>query len=152
MERRMKPRRGTEFHAELMVPTDMHLCLLYTYGDQTADMSTVRRWVLCFSRGNCGSLPLMQTVTSAACKLLFITGKNAQVMAVTMLKKCFVAENLLHQSTVLLFVSVAVSMEINEALLSEYPIYLNSPNFCTDIPSPVKQLTPKPAGQKIPWK
>lgn len=111
----MKPRRGTEFfHAEIMAPTDIHLCLLNTYGDQTAAVSTVRRWVLCFSRGNCGSLPVVQTVLSAAHKLLFITGKNAQGTALTTLKKCFVAENVLHQSVVLLFPSVAVSVEINK--------------------------------------
>jgi len=53
-----------------------------------------------FSSGNSDSgLPLLvQIVMSAACRLLFTAGKNAQLMVVTMLKKCFLAEDLLYQT------------------------------------------------------
>jgi len=37
---------------EKMAPTDTYWCLLNVSGDQTVDVSTVRRWVVCFSRGN----------------------------------------------------------------------------------------------------
>ena len=52
------------------------------------DVSAVRQWVVCFSSGdsNSGSPMLVQTLTSMACRLLFITGKNAQLMVVTVLK------------------------------------------------------------------
>ena len=50
MEVCMKQRGGTEFlHAEKIVPTDIHHCLLNTDGDQSVDVSTVRQWVMCFS-------------------------------------------------------------------------------------------------------
>ena len=53
MEVCMKQRGGTEFlHAEKIVPTDIHHCLLNTDGDQSVDVSTVRQWVMCFSSGN----------------------------------------------------------------------------------------------------
>jgi len=56
------------------------------------------------------SPPLMQIFTSAACRLLFITGENVQLMVVTVEKPCFVA---LSKSVIMLFVSVVISMEIN---------------------------------------
>ena len=34
---------------EEVVPIDIHQCLLIIYGDQTVDVSTVRRWVVYFS-------------------------------------------------------------------------------------------------------
>jgi len=37
---------------------DIHQHLLNAYGDQTVDVSTVRRWVVCFSSGNSRS-PLL---------------------------------------------------------------------------------------------
>ena len=49
----MKQRCVTEFlHAEKMAPTDIHWCLLNVDGNQKVDVSTVRRWVVCFSSGN----------------------------------------------------------------------------------------------------
>ena len=43
-----------------------------------------------------------QIFIRAACRLLFVTGENAQLMVVTMLEKqCFVAENLLDQIVLL---------------------------------------------------
>ena len=51
-------------HVEKLAPTDIHQCLLTIYGDRTVDVSTVRQWVV----------------------LLFITGKNAEIMVVTALK------------------------------------------------------------------
>ena len=45
--------RGVPFlHVEKMAPIDIHWCLLYVYGDQTVDVSTVRQWVVRFSRSN----------------------------------------------------------------------------------------------------
>ena len=53
MEVRMKQRCVTEFlHAEKLAPTDIHQCLLNVSGDQTVDVSTVRRWLVCFSSGD----------------------------------------------------------------------------------------------------
>jgi len=53
MEVHMKQRCVIEFlHAEKIAPNDIHRRLLNVYGDQTVDVSTVRRWVACFSSGN----------------------------------------------------------------------------------------------------
>ena len=35
-----------------LAPTDIHQCLLNVYGDLTKDVSTLRWWVVCFSRCN----------------------------------------------------------------------------------------------------
>jgi len=45
-------------------------------------LSTMRQWVVCFSSGDVdsGSHLLMQTFRSTACRLLFITGENTQLM------------------------------------------------------------------------
>jgi len=40
----MKQRCVTEFlHSEKMAPTDIHQCLMNVYGDQTEDVSRVKR-------------------------------------------------------------------------------------------------------------
>jgi len=53
MEGRMKQRCVIEFlHAEKIAPNDIHRHLLNVYGDQTVDVSTVRRWVARFSSGD----------------------------------------------------------------------------------------------------
>ena len=53
MEVRMKQRCVIEsLHAEKNVPNDIHWHLLSVYGDQTVDVSTLRRWVACFSSGD----------------------------------------------------------------------------------------------------
>ena len=51
-------------------------------------MSTVRQWVVHFSSSDCnsGSLPLVQISASAACRLLFTAGENAQLVMMTVLK------------------------------------------------------------------
>ena len=69
-----------------MAAIDIHQCLLNVSGDQTVDVNTVRQWVVCFSSGDCGSPPLVQVFTNAACRLLFIAGENAELMVVSMLK------------------------------------------------------------------
>ena len=52
MEVCMKQRYVIEFlHAEKMAPNDIHQRLLNIYGDQTVDVSTVRRQVVRFSSG-----------------------------------------------------------------------------------------------------
>ena len=38
---------------------------------------------------------------SAACRLLFIAGENAELMVMTVMKECFVAENLSYQMVLL---------------------------------------------------
>jgi len=49
----MKQRCVIEFlHAGKIAPNDIHRRLLNVYGDQTVDVSTVRRWVACFSSGD----------------------------------------------------------------------------------------------------
>ena len=60
-----------------------------------------------------GSPPLVQILSSTEYRILFITGENAQLIVVTTLKKCFVAENFLYQVVSLCFVSVVVSTEVN---------------------------------------
>ena len=53
MEVRMKQRCVIEYlHAEKIAPNDIHRRLLNVYGDQTVDVSTVRRWVARFSSGD----------------------------------------------------------------------------------------------------
>jgi hypothetical protein len=53
MEEHLKKRCVIEFrHAEKIAPNDIHRCLLNVYGDQTVDVSSVRRWVVRFSSGD----------------------------------------------------------------------------------------------------
>ena len=53
MEVRMKQRCVIEFlHVEKNAPKDIHRRVLNVYGDQTVDVSTVRRWVSRFSSGD----------------------------------------------------------------------------------------------------
>jgi len=98
-----------------MAPTDIHLHLLNVYGDQTVGMSTMRQWVVRFSSdlNDSGSPLLVQTVRSAAYRLLLIAGENAYLMVVTVEKLHVVAENLLNQIVIVFFVSVVVCMEMN---------------------------------------
>jgi len=69
-----------------MAPIDIHQCLLNIYADQTVDVSTVRVIHFSSSDRDSGSSPMIKTFMTAACRLLFITGKNAQLMVVTVLK------------------------------------------------------------------
>ena len=71
---------------EKKAPIDIYRCLLHMYGHQTVELNTVMWWVMHFSSDNCRSSPLLQTIVSVACRRLFITGENAQLMVVTMLK------------------------------------------------------------------
>ena len=52
------------------------------------DVSTVRLWVVHYSNDDVdsGSPLLVQIFTSVACRFLFVAGKNAQLMVLTMLK------------------------------------------------------------------
>ena len=65
-------------------------------------------WVVHFSSGNSdsGLPPLLQIFMSMACRLLFITGKNVQLMVVTVEKWCFVVENLLYQIVLVCFLEL----------------------------------------------
>ena len=76
----MKQRCVIEFlYVEKMASSDIRQPLLNIYGDQTVDVSTVRRWVVHFSSGdsNSESLLLLQIFMSKACRLMFITTDNA---------------------------------------------------------------------------
>ena len=76
----MKQRYGTElFHVEKIAPIDIHHRLLKVCGDQTVDVSTVRCRVVHFSSDDSDRIffLLVQIFASMACRLLFITGKNA---------------------------------------------------------------------------
>jgi len=49
MEVDLKKRCVVKFlHVEEMAPTDTYQCLLNIFGEQTVDVSTVRRWVVHF--------------------------------------------------------------------------------------------------------
>ena len=77
--------------------------LTFRNEDQTVDMSTVCQWVVHFSSGYSDSGSLMCLFMSVAARLFSISGKNAQLMVVTVtaLKECFVADNLLCQIVLL---------------------------------------------------
>ena len=78
IEVRVKQGCAVEFlHAEKMASIDIHQCFPNIYGDQTVDVSTVRRWVVHFSSGYSGSPSLVQILMRVAWRLLFIAGKNA---------------------------------------------------------------------------
>ncbi|MFV1073149.1 hypothetical protein, partial [Klebsiella pneumoniae] len=82
----MKQKCIIEFlHAEIIAPTDINSCLLNIYGDQTVDVSTVRWWVVHFSSGDSdsGSPPLVQMVTSTACRLTFVAVENAYLVVLS---------------------------------------------------------------------
>ena len=69
-----------------MASIDIHRHFLNIYGDQTVYASTVGWWMVHFTSGDGGSPPLLQIFTSSVCRLLFITGKNAYLMVVTVLR------------------------------------------------------------------
>ena len=78
-------RKGVEFNSSMrkkVTPVDIQQHLLNIYGDQAVDVSTVRWWVMHSSSGDCDSRSplLVQIVTKAACRLLFIAGENAQLI------------------------------------------------------------------------
>jgi len=57
--------------------------------------------VVLFISGDNGSPLLVHILTSVAYRLLLIASKNAQLMVVTMLKECFIAENVLYKLVLL---------------------------------------------------
>ncbi len=82
MEVHMKQRCVTEFrHEEKMALIDIHWHLLHVYGDQTVDVRRVRWWVVYFSSDHTevNDKPLFSVVSL---RLLFIAGKNAELMVV----------------------------------------------------------------------
>ena len=80
-------------------PTDIDPCFLNCYWNQTVNVSMVRCWAVCFSSRDSGS-DCYECGMQAL--VLFITGKNTQLMEMTVLKKqCFVAQNLLYQIVLL---------------------------------------------------
>ena len=80
LEVHMTKRHVNEFlHEETVELIDIHQHLLSIYGEQTADVSTVRWWMVNFGSVNSdsGSFLPFQIFTREACRLLFIAGKNA---------------------------------------------------------------------------
>ena len=89
MEVHIDQRYGIEFlHVDKSAPIDIHGHPLNNDGDPAVDVSTARRWVVRFSSDDSSSAHLHwgRFFTSAACRLLFITGKNIQLIVVTLLK------------------------------------------------------------------
>ena len=89
MEVYLKQRCVIEFHhVEKIAPTDIHNDLLNISGDQIVDVRTASQWVVLFNNDNSygRSSPLVQVLTSMACRLLFIAGQNASLMVVTVVK------------------------------------------------------------------
>ena len=73
MEVCMKKKHVIEFLCVAKIaPTDIHQYLLKVCGDQIADVSTVRPWVVCFSSDSSDSEPppLGQLVMSVLCSSL----------------------------------------------------------------------------------
>ena len=85
----MKWYRIEFFHVEKKIaPSDIHQLLLNVDGNQIVTVSMVKQWVVCLSSGDSesGSLLLVQILPSAACVLLFITGKGVYLMVVAVLR------------------------------------------------------------------
>jgi len=120
----MEQRSGIEFlQVELMAPSGIHQHLLNIYGDQTVngtarDGEVFQQW--------------QQGVTSTGADLykhemhaLVHRWQKCGADGADCVEKCFVAENFLYQTVLLLlFVSVVVSMEI-------FLIYYFKSNLCT---------------------
>lgn len=90
MNVRMKQRRGIEFlHAEKVAPIDNGQCFLNSYGGQTVDVSTARRFSRFWQR--CGRQATFQMAmcifTNEACSFSFIADDNLQLMVVIVLKQ-----------------------------------------------------------------
>jgi len=89
MEGHMKQRAIKELlHVKKMAPADIHQCFRNVYGDQTVDVRAVSVFQQWQKRGETQAMfqTAVHTFTSLSCSLLFITGENAQLMVVTMLK------------------------------------------------------------------
>jgi len=93
----------------------------------------------------------MQVFMRVTCRLLFITGKNAQLMVVTVLKKCSVGENLLYQALLLCLIDtttvfvVVISMDENRKHYIWSALYICDPRrflFTQCSPSKPKYWTP----------
>ena len=89
-------------------------------GDLRVGVSTVRWWVVHFNSGDCSVCErqanfwkAMQIFMSMACRLLFIAGKNAMLMVMTMLEKSVLQQIISFISVIVLLVCVEVSTEIN---------------------------------------
>jgi len=100
-----------------MAHAEIYQSLLNVCGDQTVDVSTERWWVVCFSNGHCDLKNKSYSrwpcrFLSVVCRILFITGENAQLL-VSMLgkKKVFCSwEIALSNSVIVLLVAAVVSM------------------------------------------
>jgi len=94
--------------------THWHWRLLNVYGDQSVDVSTVRWWVVHFSSdGNASGSFHWCRFTRMGYRFLSITAKMHSQWWWLCWRLCFVAEHLLYQTDIVLFVSVVVSEDIN---------------------------------------
>ena len=100
----VKQRFVFEFiHVDKIASIHVHQLLLNIYGDQPVDVSTVRWWVVRFSRrdSNSGSPLLVQIVVIAACSSCSSLVKSIANSGDYVGKKYFIAENFLYQTVLL---------------------------------------------------
>ncbi len=122
MEAQMKQRYVIEFfYAEKMAPTDIRQRLPNVYGDQAVDVHTVRWWVLRLSTGNsyiCERQATFWVAMHSCHTIKWRVSQSAHLHESAnggdyVEKQCFVAETLLYQNVISLFVAFEVSVEIN---------------------------------------
>lgn len=95
------------------------LILAECCGNETVDVSTAKWWVVCFSSGDSSEIDKPRSrqpwrFLSAWHANFCSVGENAELMVMTKLKKCLVAENLLYQCFCALCIAV-VSITINKS-------------------------------------
>ena len=115
----LKRRCVTDFlHAREIAYIDIHQRLLNLYGDQRVDVSTVRQWLVCFS--NLTTATRRTATFRMAMHSCHTTKWRAPQSAHPCESasagdcdetQCFIAENVLYQSVIVLFASV--SMDVN---------------------------------------
>jgi len=96
-------------HVEKIAPTDIHRHLLEVSGEQPVDVSRVRQWVVCFSRGNSdmkdkpkwGQLCCLTAVRPWNGEHLNLLFCASWLKVVTVLKKVFCSEDVLYQMELL---------------------------------------------------
>ena len=84
----------------------IYQCFLNIYRDQTVNVGTVRWWLVHFSSEHSGLPLLVQIFTNMAYRLLVITGKTAELMVMTTLRKkksVFLPDILLYQIALLYY-------------------------------------------------
>ena len=108
-----------------VAPTGIHWRLLNVGGKKAVDISTVRQWVVCFSRGDSGSGPPLVDWYKLGMQALVHCRQNYVVNDSDYVKKCCSLAGNLHCQIVLLWSFICCSYNGNkyEALLSQYLVY-----------------------------